>query len=93
MNSGRMRRSTVFRGRVQGVGFRATVQSLSHAHRVSGWVRNEIDGSVRCVAEGIESDLDAFLDAILVRRNDSIDSHESVTSDATGEYTAFHIRD
>ena len=93
MSAAPRRRSTVFRGRVQGVGFRATVQSISRAHRVSGWVRNEADGSVRCIAEGNGSDLDAFVDAILVRMDDCITSHRSVDSDATGEYDAFRIRD
>ncbi len=93
MSIGLRRRSTVFRGRVQGVGFRATVESISRDHRVTGWVRNEFDGSVRCISEGAESDLDAFIDAILVQMDGFISSHQCDDSDGTGEYDAFRIRD
>jgi acylphosphatase len=52
------------RGRVQGVGFRYYV--VSHAERLglTGWVSNEQDGSLRCVAEGPRPDLERLLDAL-----------------------------
>jgi acylphosphatase len=57
-----MRYDVIFRGRVQGVGFRATARHIAARHpRVAGWVRNEADGSVRLVAEGEPTDLDAYL--------------------------------
>jgi acylphosphatase len=40
------------RGRVQGVGFRYFVLRQAKHLDLSGWVANEPDGSVRCVAEG-----------------------------------------
>ena len=40
------------RGRVQGVGFRYMVLEEAHRLGLAGWVANEPDGSVRCVAEG-----------------------------------------
>lgn len=40
----------IYTGRVQGVGFRMTAQSIAHHLHVSGWVRNEPDGTVRLVA-------------------------------------------
>ena len=40
------------RGRVQGVGFRYFVLREAKNLDLSGWVANEPDGSVRCVAEG-----------------------------------------
>ncbi len=39
-------------GRVQGVGFRWFVADVARRLELSGWVANERDGSVRCVAEG-----------------------------------------
>ena len=40
------------RGRVQGVGFRYFVLRQAKHLELQGWVANEPDGSVRCVAEG-----------------------------------------
>ena len=40
------------RGRVQGVGFRRYVMRWARRLGVSGWVRNEPDGSVRLAAHG-----------------------------------------
>ncbi|MBV0911331.1 acylphosphatase [Anianabacter salinae] len=39
-------------GRVQGVGFRAWVQHEAEARGLTGWVRNEGDGSVAALIEG-----------------------------------------
>ena len=87
-----VRRTTIFQGRVQGVGFRAAVESVSRNHRVAGWVRNESDGSVHCVSEGACSDLDAFIDAILIRMDGFVSSHVCKDSEGTGEYDAFRIQ-
>ncbi len=50
------------KGRVQGVGFR--YYAITHAQRLglTGWVSNEQDGSVQCVAEGPREDLETFLE-------------------------------
>ncbi len=53
-----------FIGRVQGVGFRWTACNVANRFNVAGWVRNEPDGSVRCVAEGEPGELDAFVAAV-----------------------------
>lgn len=86
------RRTVSFRGRVQGVGFRATVESIARSHPVTGWVRNEPDGSVSCLAEGTGAGLDAFFDAILHQRRDFISDHDAEQSAATGEFGGFVIR-
>jgi acylphosphatase len=39
-------------GRVQGVGFRYSVQQRARSLGIAGWVRNEPDGSVTAVFEG-----------------------------------------
>ena len=54
----------VYRGRVQGVGFRATVQGLARSFAIHGWVRNCEDGSVECVIEGLLPEIQAFDQAI-----------------------------
>ncbi len=57
-------RRYLFRGRVQGVGFRMTTRRLSRAFPVTGYVRNLPDGRVEVVAAGGEKDVTAFVGAI-----------------------------
>lgn len=52
------------RGRVHGVGFRYYVVSRAERLGLTGWVSNEQDGSLRCVAEGPRNDLELLLDAL-----------------------------
>ncbi|MBI3394745.1 MAG: acylphosphatase [Spirochaetia bacterium] len=52
------------RGRVQGVGFRYFVLSQAQRLGVSGYVRNQNDGSVECLAQGSQSDLDDLENAL-----------------------------
>lgn len=42
----------VFSGRVQGVGFRATTRKVAVSHGLTGWVRNEADGTVLAELQG-----------------------------------------
>ena len=41
----------IIRGRVQGVGYRAFTQASAHSLGVTGWVRNEPEGSVRALLQ------------------------------------------
>lgn len=50
-----------FSGRVQGVGFRFTAQSIANDLKISGWVRNTDDGRVEVAAQGPEKRLNDFL--------------------------------
>lgn len=50
-----------YTGRVQGVGFRATARSIAENALVSGWVRNEPDGSVTLEAQGETAAVEAYL--------------------------------
>ena len=48
-------------GRVQGVGFRYWAYRLAERFSVSGWVRNEPDGSASAECEGSPENVDAFV--------------------------------
>lgn len=50
-------RKFVVRGRVQGVGFRWFVEREAHMLGISGWVRNNSDGSVEVLAVGTRDQL------------------------------------
>jgi acylphosphatase len=45
-------RQVIFRGRVQGVGFRAFVEMSASRKALEGWVRNRRDGTVEAVFSG-----------------------------------------
>jgi acylphosphatase len=51
-------------GRVHGVGFRYFVYREAQSLGLVGWVANEPDGSVQCVAEGPRDRLEALLDLL-----------------------------
>lgn len=81
-----MRRAeTRFIGRVQGVGFRATVRDIAHSFPIAGWVRNEPDGSVVVVCEGEQGDVDRFILEIQSRMARTIRSIDRIDGEAAGE--------
>ena len=49
-----VRRRMRFHGRVQGVGFRYTAKYLAQSFRLTGWVKNEYDGTVLMEIQGRE---------------------------------------
>jgi acylphosphatase len=49
-------------GKVQGVFFRATTQKVAIGLGITGWVRNEPNGTVKIEAEGSEEQLNEFLE-------------------------------
>ena len=55
-----LRRRYRYVGQVQGVGFRWTSQRVAKELGVTGWVRNEDDGSVTLVLQGTQDQLGAF---------------------------------
>jgi acylphosphatase len=69
------RHRILYRGRVQGVGFRFTAQRLAQRIGLAGSVRNLDDGGVEVVAEGEPNQVSQFLDAISREMGDKI--HEA----------------
>jgi acylphosphatase len=72
------RREVRYTGRVQGVGFRATARSIAAGHAVTGWARNEADGTVRVQIQGEGRDIDACLGElarVMARNIDSAHAH------------------
>ena len=80
-------------GRVQGVGFRNFTQMRARQLGVSGWVRNETDGSVRLEAEGPRGALEDLLEAVHEGpRTARVEAVDADWDDATDEFDTFRIR-
>jgi acylphosphatase len=80
-----------YSGRVQGVGFRATASAIARGYQVTGWVRNLPDGRVQLLAEGAESEVDRFLDAIRTRWGRYIENVDTQQREPTGKYRDFAV--
>ncbi len=87
-----IRRRVLFRGRVQGVGFRYTTKSIARRHPVVGFVRNLPDGSVELVAEADAVVLNQFLTDIASEFAGNIRQQEVHEVERTEKYTKFEIR-
>ena len=59
-----LRQHIVFRGWVQGVGFRYRASHAADYYGVTGWVRNEFDGSVTMEIQGTQEQIDDVIMAI-----------------------------
>lgn len=86
------RQTCYFTGRVQGVGFRYTVQNLALQYNVRGFVRNLPDGRVELTMEGPDEDMDKLLDDIQQKMSGFIRRVDKSESAATGEFQQFRIR-
>lgn len=73
----------VFVGRVQGVGFRATCQEVAGEFGLTGWVRNEHDGTVVAEVQGPRKAVDRFCEAVSERTFGRVDRFEQFTMEAT----------
>jgi acylphosphatase len=80
-----------YSGQVQGVGFRATAQSLAGHYPVGGYVRNLPTGDVELVAEGEAGQVQAFLAAV-ARRMGGYIQHTTVQEMTPTGLTRFNIR-
>ncbi|HEY4328345.1 MAG TPA: acylphosphatase [Phycisphaerae bacterium] len=58
------RRTIIFSGRVQGVGFRYTTVQLAQDLPLSGTVQNLPDGSVQLIAQGEPAAIEKLLDRL-----------------------------
>ena len=80
-------------GKVHGVGFRYFVYREAQELGLTGWVANVADGSVRCVAEGPRTELEALLDRLRDGPPAAIVEGVSVAwMPATGAFASFGVR-
>jgi acylphosphatase len=76
----------MYSGRVQGVGFRATARHIAASHPVTGWVRNEHDGTVSLEVQGLPFAIEAFLNELRTTTGRFIRTENAIpVSPANGE--------
>lgn len=82
------------KGRVQGVGFRHfTVTRARELNGVTGWVRNESDGSVTLVAEGPRQELDKLVSDVKEGpRRARVRDLDKTVKEPRNEFSSFEVR-
>ena len=84
------RRRFRFYGTVQGVGFRWRARHAAEGLGLTGWVRNEYDGSVTLELQGGDGQLDRALEMLENGRFLSIDRIEVQTVPLDEDERGFH---
>ena len=80
-------------GRVQGVGYRFFVIETASKLGLTGFARNQNNGNVEVVAEGLQAGLDALLAEL--RRGPAlarVDRVDASWAAFTGDYEGFSVR-
>ena len=80
----------IFKGTVQGVGFRFTVFGVASRLQLKGFVRNLHDGTVEMVVQGPQSDVKSCIEDINGSFSDDIET-EIKDIDYNPKYSDFKI--
>lgn len=81
-----------FSGNVQGVGFRYEASMIAGELGLTGWARNESDGTVTVEAQGTEAYIAEFLRVIQLVPRFRISEVQAEALPVSGTETAFRIR-
>ena len=92
MSASVIRRAYRFTGIVQGVGFRWRARHAAAGMGITGWIRNEWDGSVVMEAQGTEFQLNEMLKAINRGTYIVIDNIESRDIPVKEDERGFSVR-
>ncbi len=87
-----IRRAVTYSGRVQGVFFRATAKRCADAHPVTGWVRNEPDGTVQLEIQGEPVALEAALADLRAAKSGNINNEAAHDLPVVEGEAGFEIR-
>lgn len=85
-------RKFLFRGTVQGVGFRFFTQRVAARYQIRGYVRNLDDGRVEALAQGIEKSVEAFRqDLTAGPRFSKVEDVEEIVLEPNEAFSSFRI--
>ena len=83
----------IFRGRVQGVWFRAFTSEAAEAAELTGWVRNRPDGSVEALFEGEQDTIKSVIEKCRQGPPSARVDHIDVSwADASNDFEKFTVR-
>ncbi|MGO3131885.1 MAG: acylphosphatase [Alcaligenes sp.] len=81
------------KGRVQGVGFRATALRHAHLYGVKGWVSNAADGSIELLLQGDADAIDRMVSWLYIGPEQAVVEHVDIQRSYTDKrYGFFEIR-
>jgi acylphosphatase len=86
-----VRKRVIVHGRVQGVFFRDTTRRTAESRGVSGWVRNNPDGSVEAVFEGSAEAVDAMVRFAREGPRGAVVEHVEVRDESPEDLAGFRI--
>ena len=80
-------------GRVQGVGYRYFAVQKANEMRITGWVKNAVDGSVIIIAQGIEEEIETFIDFLYIGPTRSrVDQISKVKFNTLSDFNNFSVK-
>ena len=85
------RRTVLFSGHVQGVGFRFTTHQIAKDYDITGYVRNLDDGRVELVADGEADEIEQFLTTIRQRMAGNIRDEVQDSTSINTRFATFDI--
>lgn len=77
---------------MQGVGFRYRLSHLAKYYGVTGWVRNEYDGSVSAELQGLVGEIDQIIQQLKQDRYIDITGMDRQNIPPDEQENGFHIR-
>ena len=84
-------RHVIFKGHVQGVGFRYTCRDLASRSSVTGFVRNLPDGTVEMLAQGTPAEIQALIEEIQDHFNGYLRDTRTTERPVDPRYADFRI--
>jgi acylphosphatase len=81
-----------FNGYVQGVGFRYRMSHLAGHFGVTGWMRNEYDGSVQAELQGLPEEIDMIIQRLCQDRYIEIRSMDRKELPLDETERGFHVK-
>ena len=84
-------KKVVFKGHVQGVGFRYTIHRIAGRYDLTGYVKNLSDGTVETLLQGTAANIQSALDEIQDKFGGYIRNTHVTDRMANPQYTDFRI--